>query len=78
MSYAANMGTRLTLDLWYPNCWAIGATEQTEEGGGRTEREEGARHLGLRLRARPGTVAYEDDASELFDNPEVSRLYLGG
>jgi len=25
-----------------------------------------------------GTVAYEDDASELLDNPEVSRLYLGG
>jgi branched-chain amino acid transport system ATP-binding protein len=25
-----------------------------------------------------GTVAYEDDAGELLDNPEVSRLYLGG
>jgi len=25
-----------------------------------------------------GTVAYEDDAAELLDNPEVSRLYLGG
>jgi len=25
-------GTRLTLDLWHPNCWAIEATEQT--GGG--------------------------------------------
>ena len=25
-------GTRLTLDLWHPNCWAIGATEQV--GGG--------------------------------------------
>lgn len=25
-----------------------------------------------------GSVAYEDDANELLDNPEVSRLYLGG
>ena len=25
-----------------------------------------------------GTVAYEDAAGELLDNPEVSRLYLGG
>jgi branched-chain amino acid transport system ATP-binding protein len=25
-----------------------------------------------------GTVAYEDEAGELLDNPEVSRLYLGG
>jgi branched-chain amino acid transport system ATP-binding protein len=25
-----------------------------------------------------GTVAYEDDAGQLLDNPEVSRLYLGG
>ncbi|WP_173862784.1 ABC transporter ATP-binding protein [Salinigranum rubrum] len=25
-----------------------------------------------------GTVAYEDAADELLDNPEVSRLYLGG
>ncbi|WP_372912710.1 ABC transporter ATP-binding protein [Salinigranum sp.] len=25
-----------------------------------------------------GTVAYEDVAGELLDNPEVSRLYLGG
>jgi branched-chain amino acid transport system ATP-binding protein len=25
-----------------------------------------------------GTVAYEDRADELLDNPEVSRLYLGG
>jgi branched-chain amino acid transport system ATP-binding protein len=25
-----------------------------------------------------GTVAYEDDADQLLDNPEVSRLYLGG
>ncbi|RDI70781.1 ABC transporter ATP-binding protein [Halopelagius longus] len=25
-----------------------------------------------------GTVAYEDDADELLDNPEVSQLYLGG
>jgi branched-chain amino acid transport system ATP-binding protein len=25
-----------------------------------------------------GTVAYEDEASGLLDNPEVSRLYLGG
>jgi len=32
MSYAANVGTRLTLDLWHPNCWAIGATEQTDGG----------------------------------------------
>ena len=27
-----NAGTRLTLDLWHPNCWAIEATERT--GGG--------------------------------------------
>jgi branched-chain amino acid transport system ATP-binding protein len=25
-----------------------------------------------------GTVRFEDDADELLDNPEVSRLYLGG
>ena len=25
-----------------------------------------------------GTVAYEDEADELLDNPEVSKLYLGG
>jgi ABC-type branched-subunit amino acid transport system ATPase component len=25
-----------------------------------------------------GTVAYADDADDLLDNPEVSRLYLGG
>ena len=25
-----------------------------------------------------GTVAYEDEAGQLLDNPEVSRLYLGG
>jgi branched-chain amino acid transport system ATP-binding protein len=25
-----------------------------------------------------GTVAYEDEADGLLDNPEVSRLYLGG
>jgi hypothetical protein len=25
-------GTRLTLDLWHPNCWAIGATEQVDGG----------------------------------------------
>jgi len=25
-------GTRLTLDLWHPNCWAIEATEQTSGG----------------------------------------------
>jgi branched-chain amino acid transport system ATP-binding protein len=25
-----------------------------------------------------GTVAYEDEADQLLDNPEVSRLYLGG
>jgi branched-chain amino acid transport system ATP-binding protein len=25
-----------------------------------------------------GTVAYEDDADGLLDNPEVSQLYLGG
>ena len=25
-------GTRLTLDLWHPNCWAIEATEQTNGG----------------------------------------------
>ncbi|WP_142856672.1 ABC transporter ATP-binding protein [Salinigranum halophilum] len=25
-----------------------------------------------------GTVAYEDEAGELLDNPEVSKLYLGG
>ena len=25
-----------------------------------------------------GTVAYADDADGLLDNPEVSRLYLGG
>ncbi|WP_277554318.1 helix-turn-helix domain-containing protein [Halobaculum limi] len=32
MSQALNAGTRLTIDLWHPNCWAIEATEQT--GGG--------------------------------------------
>jgi predicted DNA binding protein len=26
-------GTRLTLNLWHPNCWAIGATEQVDGGG---------------------------------------------
>ena len=25
-------GTRLTLDLWHPNCWAIEATRQTDGG----------------------------------------------
>jgi len=25
-------GTRLTLDLWHPNCWAIEATSQTDGG----------------------------------------------
>ncbi|WP_255198403.1 helix-turn-helix domain-containing protein [Halorarius litoreus] len=32
MSQATNAGTRLTLDLWHPNCWAIDATERV--GGG--------------------------------------------
>ncbi|WP_284012532.1 helix-turn-helix domain-containing protein [Halobaculum litoreum] len=32
MSQVLNAGTRLTLDLWHPNCWAIEATERT--GGG--------------------------------------------
>ena len=32
MRQAMNAGTRLTLDLWHPNCWAIEATERT--GGG--------------------------------------------
>ncbi|PHQ46034.1 transcriptional regulator, partial [Halorubrum sp. C3] len=25
-------GTRLTLDLWHPNCWAIEATGRTDGG----------------------------------------------
>jgi hypothetical protein len=32
MSQTLNAGTRLTLDLWHPNCWAIESTERT--GGG--------------------------------------------
>lgn len=32
MSDTANTSTRLTLDLWHPNCWAIESTEQV--GGG--------------------------------------------
>ncbi|MFC7176409.1 helix-turn-helix domain-containing protein [Halosegnis marinus] len=32
MSYTANAGTRLTLDLWHPDCWAIGATEHVDGG----------------------------------------------
>lgn len=32
MSQAANAGTRLTLSLWHPNCWAIEATEQVDGG----------------------------------------------
>ncbi|GAB3422111.1 hypothetical protein GCM10027435_26420 [Haloparvum alkalitolerans] len=28
----AASGTRLTLDLWHPNCWAIEATERTSGG----------------------------------------------
>lgn len=32
MSQTLNAGTRLTLDLWHPNCWAIESTERV--GGG--------------------------------------------
>jgi len=32
MRQEMNAGTRLTLDLWHPNCWAIEATERA--GGG--------------------------------------------
>lgn len=32
MSQTANAGTRLTLSLWHPNCWAIEATEQVDGG----------------------------------------------
>jgi len=32
MSQAANAGTRLTLSLWQPNCWAVEATEQVAGG----------------------------------------------
>jgi hypothetical protein len=32
MSYAANAGTRLTLDLWHPDCWAIESTARTNGG----------------------------------------------
>ncbi|WP_255151793.1 helix-turn-helix domain-containing protein [Halorarius halobius] len=32
MSQTPSAGTRLTLDLWHPNCWAIESTEQV--GGG--------------------------------------------
>ncbi|KTG10192.1 ABC transporter ATP-binding protein [Haloprofundus marisrubri] len=44
--------------------------------------EQNARE-GLRISDRgyvldQGSVAYEDDADQLLDNPEVSRLYLGG
>jgi branched-chain amino acid transport system ATP-binding protein len=44
--------------------------------------EQNARE-GLRISDRgyvldQGTVAYEDDADQLLDNPEVSKLYLGG
>lgn len=32
MNRATNAGTRLTLDLWHPNCWAIEATEKAKGG----------------------------------------------
>lgn len=32
MSQAANAGTRLTLSLWHPNCWAIESTDQVDGG----------------------------------------------
>lgn len=32
MSQAASAGTRLTLSLWHPNCWAIEATDQVDGG----------------------------------------------
>lgn len=32
MSQTESVGARLTLDLWHPDCWAIGATDRTDGG----------------------------------------------
>ncbi len=55
-------GTRLTLDLWHPNCWAIEATERTDGG-----------ILAHAVYGSPGGT--ERAAIETGDSPAVTGLF---